>query len=71
MTGREVIERVTGNPSIAQTIYDAGYVCVPRTPTDGMIYQAHNDALQEDARGVWETMIAVSEGIIPEDRIRD
>jgi len=71
VTGREVIEEITGDSSIAQAIYDAGYVCVSKTPTAGMIYQAHNDALQEDARAVWDTMVAVSEGIISEDRIRD
>jgi len=68
VTGREIIEKITGNPSIAQAIYDAGYVCVPKVPTPEMLHQARYDALHEDALAVWGTMISVSEGTLKEPR---
>jgi hypothetical protein len=68
VTGREVIEKCGGNGRIADAIEAMGYVCVPRIPTDEMIHQARYDALSEDARAVWETMVAVSDGKLTEDR---
>jgi len=68
VTGRQLIEQVTGDARIAQAIYDVGYVCVPRKPTPEMIHQARYDALHEDARAVWETMISVSEETLMEDK---
>ncbi len=62
MTGRQLIEQVTGDTRIAQAIYEAGYVCVPVVPTEDMLDGAYYEALSESARGVWETMIGVSEG---------
>ena len=35
----------------------AGYVCVPREPTKAMVESAWACALDEDAKGVWESMI--------------
>lgn len=35
----------------------AGYVCVPRDPTKDMMDAAWAYALDEDAEGVWKSMI--------------
>lgn len=40
-----------------RVVREAGYVIVPRTPTQSMIDAAHDSALGEDARGVWNDMI--------------
>jgi hypothetical protein len=34
----------------------AGYVCVPREPTKAMLESAWACALDEDAKGLWESM---------------
>ena len=36
---------------------DAGWVCVPRTPTKAMLDEAWASALEENAGGVWRDMI--------------
>ncbi len=68
MTGREAIERVAGAEA-AKAIESMGYVCVPREPTEEMLSGAYYDALEEDAGGVWKTMIGVSEGRLTVDGI--
>ena len=68
MTGREVIEKVAG-VEVASALESMGYVCVPREPTEEMLSGAYYDAMEEDAKGVWETMIGVSEGILTADGI--
>ena len=68
MTGREVIEKVAG-AEVASALESMGYVCVPREPTEEMLSGAYYDAMEEDAKGVWETMIGVSEGILTADGI--
>jgi hypothetical protein len=35
----------------------AGYVCVPRDPTKAMLESAWAHALDEDAEGVWKSMV--------------
>lgn len=35
----------------------AGYVCVPRVPTEEMLKAAYWSAHEENAAGVWEDMI--------------
>lgn len=68
MAGREVIEKVAG-VEVASALESMGYVCVPREPTKDMLSGAYYDALEEDARGVWKTMIGVSEGVLTVDGI--
>ncbi len=36
---------------------NAGLVLVPRDPTEAMLKAAWADALAEDAKGVWQSMI--------------
>jgi hypothetical protein len=43
-----------------------GFVCVPREPTIEMLNGAYYDALEEDAAGVWKSMIGVAEGDLTE-----
>ena len=77
MTGREAILKAAeiGSVSsqdadrIATVIEGLGYVCVPKTPTPGMLLAAWASALAEDATGVWDHMIGFSEGILTEDGI--
>jgi hypothetical protein len=54
---------------VADAIYSRGYVCVQRQPTADMIDAAWADALEEDACGVWRTMIGVSEGLLTREGI--
>ena len=73
MTGRDVLREAVGDEAQAQRVADAiaalGYVCVPRVPTKVMLDAAWADALAEDAKAVWETMIGVSEGTLTEEGI--
>jgi hypothetical protein len=73
VTGRDVLREAVGDETQAQRIADAiaaqGYVCVPRAPTKAMLEAAWADALAEDAKEVWTTMIGVSEGILTEEGI--
>lgn len=38
----------------------AGYVCVPREPTEAMVDAAYWPAHDENAKEVWEQMVAAS-----------
>ena len=73
VTGRDVLREAVGDEAQAQRVADAiaalGYVCVPRVPTKVMLDAAWADALAEDAKAVWETMIGVSEGTLTEEGI--
>jgi hypothetical protein len=72
-TGRDVIRKAVGTEAKAQQVADAlyalGYVCVPRVPSEAMLQAAWADALAEDAKAVWDTMIGVSEGLLTEEGI--
>ena len=69
MTGREVILKSGGDEKIAESIEAMGYVCVPREPTEDMLAGAYYDALEEDAKAVWDTMIGVAEGVLTREGI--
>jgi hypothetical protein len=71
VTGREAIESVTGGNAdlIADGLARLGFVCVPLQPTKDMLDAAWADALEEDANGVWRTMIGVSEGLLTREGI--
>jgi hypothetical protein len=62
MAGFGCPPRITNNERIADELKELGFVCVPLVPTEDMLHAAYYDALDEDARGVWTTMIGVSEG---------
>jgi hypothetical protein len=68
-----VLRAAVGDEAQAQRIVDAiaaqGYVCVPRIPTKAMLDAAWADAMAEDAKEVWATMIGVSEGLLTEEGI--
>ena len=76
MTDRELIAEASkiGKVSmqdaarIVTAIETLGYVCVPRVPTEEMLHAAWSDALAEDARGVWETMIKQHQDSVLEKR---
>jgi len=59
-----IISRVVGSRTEAQSVLDAlaadGWVVVPRIPTEHMLDAAWASALAENAKGVWEEMIAAS-----------
>jgi hypothetical protein len=74
VVGRDLLIRAIRRelpPKVARRlvgeIYDAGYVFVPREPTDKMLDAAYYYALDEDARGVWLAMVAESE----KDQLKD
>jgi hypothetical protein len=73
VTGLGVIRAAVGDEEQSKRIADAiaaqGYVCVPRVPTKAMLEAAWADALAEDAKEVWATMIGVSEGVLTEEGI--
>lgn len=69
MTGREAIGKLAGDERIADELTKLGFVCVPIQPTQDMLDGAWADALEEDAAGVWKTMIGVSEGLLTTDGI--
>ena len=46
--------------SILNAIFAAGWVVVPRSPTQEMLLAAWASALAENAEGVWRDMIAAS-----------
>ncbi len=62
MTGREAIEKVTESLIVAEKLSEMGFVCVPRQPTQALLDAAWAEALAENAAGVWDMMIGVSEG---------
>lgn len=66
MTGREALIKACGDTQVANAIYGMGFVCVPREPTIEMLNGAYYDALEEDAAGVWKSMIGVAEGDLTE-----
>lgn len=47
------------------------FVLVPRKPTAEMLREAWADAQNEDAAGVWETMIAAYEGTLKPFRLEN
>jgi hypothetical protein len=63
VTGREAIVKVAGNERIADELRKEGFVCVPIQPTRDMLEAAWADALAENARGVWDSMIEACDGI--------
>jgi hypothetical protein len=69
VTGREVIAKVAGDERIADELSRLGFVCVPIEPTQDMLSAAWADAHEEDACGVWRTMIGVSEGLLTKEGI--
>ena len=60
VTGREVLKDIAGD-GVVDALYARGYMCVPRIPTQRMLYEAKYAALGEDAGEVWEEMIQASE----------
>jgi hypothetical protein len=54
---------------IVESLAASGYVCVPQQPTRDMLDAAWADALEEDAAGVWGTMIGVSSGALTREGI--
>jgi hypothetical protein len=47
--------------SVLAALRDAGWICVPKTPTASMLEAGWADAHAENAAGVWEEMIATVE----------
>lgn len=47
-------------PALLQAIQDAGYVIVPREPTEAMVDAAHDDlqGMDENPYSTWAAMIA-------------
>jgi hypothetical protein len=68
VTGWEVLKEIAGE-GIVKALDARGFVCVPRVPTKEMLSGAYYDALEEDARGVWDKMVGVSEGRLTEEGI--
>jgi hypothetical protein len=60
VTGRSEIEQLVPS-GVFETLRAAGYLIVPREPTELMIRNAWADALAEDAKGVWDCMIEAVE----------
>jgi hypothetical protein len=60
VTGREVLGKIAGD-GVVEALYARGFVCVPADPTDEMVRAAWAEALAENARGVWASMIEVSQ----------
>lgn len=68
MTGQiEVVELINSVGSdgerVLSAIKEAGFVCVPRTPTLEMTDAAWAAALNENAMGVWRDMIDAYEAV--------
>ena len=59
MTGqREAVQ------AILEVLSNSGLALVPREPSEKMVADAWADAHEEDALGVWKTMIASYEGML-------
>jgi hypothetical protein len=76
VTGKQILIDTISRTVSAETarrivdeIYTAGYVCVPKEPTEKMVMGAYYYALDEDAAGVWRSMIAVSDGTATDEDI--
>lgn len=52
--GDDDLERLA---CIVKRLDEDGYVIVPKEPTPEMIESAYYDALDEDAKGVWVSMV--------------
>lgn len=63
MTGQELLIEMLGRDGerIADAIRTRGFVLVPAQPTEKMLDAAWADAHEENALGVWRTMIDAAE----------
>jgi hypothetical protein len=47
--------------AVLQALRQAGWICVPKTPSPAMLDAGLDYAHDEDAAGVWEEMVAKAE----------